>query len=85
MARNREEPNRFLGFPIKSGSFPRRSGSRDTEEEPQRVMGLPVDWFGPADLDWLQDLAHPVRAYRRWARRRRLGPYDMDDDNRRPG
>jgi hypothetical protein len=87
MARNREEPNRFLGFPVKSGSFPfpQRSGSRDTEEEPQHVMGLPVDWFGPADLDWLEDLAHPVRAYRRWARRRRLGPYDMDDDHRGPG
>jgi hypothetical protein len=41
MARDRYEPNRFLGFPV--GASPRaRPG-----EEPQRMMGMPVDWLGP--------------------------------------
>ncbi len=43
-------------------------------------MGLPADWFESVDLGQLRILAHPVRAYRRWARRRRLGPYATDED-----
>jgi len=87
------EPNRFLGFPVSSRPRARRDGEPQPRqgEEPQRVMGFPVDrlgeWFGPADGDWLGSLAHPVRGYRRWLRRRRLGPYAVDDDEpgRRPG
>jgi hypothetical protein len=45
-------------------------------------MGLPGDWFEDVNLDGLRSLAHPVRAYRRWARRRRLGPYATDEDER---
>jgi hypothetical protein len=97
------EPNRFLGFPVRSGPRAKRQG------ESQRVMGFPVDWFGsvaPAGRDGSVDrdgsvgrdgsvdrdgsvgrdqvwpLAHPIRGYKRWLRRRRLGPYAVDEDQR---
>jgi hypothetical protein len=74
MADDRYEPNRVLGIPIGTNPNARR------DEEQQRVLGFPVDSFGPVDLDWLQPLVHPVREYRRWLRRRRLGPYAIDED-----
>jgi hypothetical protein len=76
-ARQGEEPQRFMGVPLR-GIGPR--ARRDYE--PQRVMGFPIDSFGPsaADRERLLALAHPVRMYKRWARRRRLGPYAVDDD-----
>jgi hypothetical protein len=51
-------------------------------EEPQRAMGQPIDSPGPsaADREWLLSLLHPVRTYKRWVRRRRMGPYAPDDD-----
>ena len=51
-------------------------------EEPQRVMGFPVDSLGPghAERERLRSLAHPIRTYKRWVRRRRLGPYATDED-----
>ena len=49
-------------------------------EEPQRVMGFPVGSFGPGTAEGLRSLAHPIRTYKRWARRRRLGPYATDED-----
>ena len=82
------EPNRFLGFPVRSGPRPKRHG------ESQRVLGFPVDWFGsvaPADSavrdgsvgrDQVWPLAHPILGYKRWLRRRRLGPYAVDEDQR---
>jgi hypothetical protein len=91
MADDRYEPNRVLGFPIRADrqgqqrrdgpGTQRHDGQR---EEPQRVMGFPVDSFGPVDLDWLRPLAHPIREYRRWARRRRLGPYATGEDEPGP-
>ena len=48
------------------------------------MMGFPVDWFDGVDLDWLDSLAHPVRSYQRWLRRRRLGLYATDDDEPTP-
>jgi hypothetical protein len=74
MADDRYEPNRVLGIPIS------RNPDARPDEEAQRVLGIPVDSFGPVDLDWLRPLAHPIREYRRWARRRRLGPYAIDED-----
>jgi hypothetical protein len=68
------EPNRVLGFPRTRDPRARQG------EEPQRMMGMPVDWFGGVDLEWFGSLAHPIREYRRWLRRRRLGPYATDDD-----
>jgi hypothetical protein len=47
------------------------------------MMGFPVDSIGPRpeDLERLRaSLAHPVRSYQRWLRRRRLGPYATDED-----
>lgn len=76
MPDDRYEPNRFLGFPLARDRDPRAR----TAEEPQRVMGFPVDWFSGVDLSGLDWMAHPVREYRRWLRRRRLGPYAVDDD-----
>jgi hypothetical protein len=74
MARDRYEPNRFLGFPLSKDPHARQV------EEPQRVMGIPVDLFSDVDLGGFRALAHPIREYRRWLRRRRLSPYATDDD-----
>jgi hypothetical protein len=76
------EPNRVLGFPLRRDPNPGQGGEpqRVQAEEPQRVMGFPVDRFGRVDTGWLQSLAHPVRGWRRWLRRRRLGPYATGDD-----
>jgi hypothetical protein len=77
MTSGQEERNRVLGMPV----GPRGPGQRaNTGEEPQHVMGFPADWVESVDLGQLRSLAHPVRAYRRWARRRRLGPYVTDED-----
>jgi hypothetical protein len=74
MARDRYEPNRFLGFPLTKDPHARQV------EEPQRVMGMPIDLFGDVDLGGFRSLAHPIRECRRWLRRRRLGPYATDED-----
>ncbi len=74
MAGDQNEPNRMLGIPWRPGPQARQG------EEPQRVMGFPVDWIGTVDRDWAWSLAHPIRGYRRWLRRRRLGPYATDED-----
>jgi hypothetical protein len=79
VASDREEPNRVLGMPLQTGPHARQG------EEQQRVPGVPAGWFGPVDRDWLRSLAHPVRGYKRWLRRRRLGPYAVDEDEPRPG
>ena len=71
---DQHEPNRVLGIPWRPDSQARQG------EEPQRVMGFPVDWFGFIDRDWMWSIAHPVRGYQRWLRRRRLGPYAVDED-----
>lgn len=68
------EPNRVFGMPRGAHPYARQG------EEPQRVMGIPVDWFGPVDPRIQQSLAHPIRAYRRWKLRRRLGPFAPDED-----
>jgi hypothetical protein len=79
MADDEYEPNRVLGVPWTQQPRTRQG------EEPQRVMGFPVDWFGAVfgavDLGWLRSLAHPVRGYRR---RRRLDPHAIDDRESRP-
>ena len=74
MADDRHEPNRFLGFPVRTGQRAER------DEESQRVMGFPVDGFGGGNRVQIGPLAHPIRGYKRWLRRRRLGPYAVDED-----
>ncbi len=89
MAGDEYEPNRVLGFPVtrdpraKQAAQDRGPKPRQ-DREPQRMMGFPVDWFGPVDGEWVESLAHPVRTYRRWLRRRRLGPYAIDEDEPSP-
>ena len=53
--------------------MPRRQHRREGEE-PQRALGIPVDWFAGVDVEFFRSFLHPVKAYRRWDRRRRLGP-----------
>jgi hypothetical protein len=76
MARDRYEPNRFLGFPLTKDPHARQV------EEPQRVMGIPVDLFSDVDLGGFRALAHPIREYRRWRRgvRQDRDPYATDDE-----
>jgi hypothetical protein len=74
MADDGYEPNRFLGFPVRTGPRAKR------DEESQRVMGFPVDWLAGVDRVQVGPLAHPIRGYKRWLRRRRLGPYAVDED-----
>jgi hypothetical protein len=85
MAGEDYEPNRVLGIPVRG---PRSGGGDEPparrDEEPQRVMGFPVDLFsGPSrGRPGLESLAHPVRRYRQWRQRRRLGPFEVDGDER---
>jgi hypothetical protein len=67
-----EEPQYILGQPI------RYLGPNSGPYEPQRVMGYPIDSLrpSPADIEWFTSWLHPIRTYKRWVRRRRLGPYD---------
>jgi hypothetical protein len=74
MPDDKYEPNRVFGVPLGRGPQASRG------EEPQRVLGIPVDWFGSSGSHLIQPLRHPVRAFRRWNLRRRLGPYAHDDD-----
>jgi hypothetical protein len=69
-----DEPQRVLGQPIQD------LGPGSRPDEPQRVMGYPVDSIGPtpADVEWFKSWLHPIRIYKRWTRRRRLGPYDLE-------
>ena len=62
-----EERNRVFGMPLGPDPHARQG------EEQQRVLGVPVDWFGPVDRDWLQSLIHPVRRYKQWVQHRRAG------------
>lgn len=76
MADDHYEPNRFLGFPVRTG----RTGHTDQTghtghharqgEESQRVMGFPVDWFGGVDRDQVRPLARAIQACKRWLRGR---------------
>src|SRR5690242_20619291 len=76
-ARQGEEPQPVLGLPVRDhGPHARR------DIAPKRVLGFPVNSLGPepAGREQLLSLVHPIRTYKRWARRRRLGPYATDQD-----
>jgi hypothetical protein len=75
MTGNGDERNRVLGFPARSGRHP---GQR----EEQHVMGFPASWFDDINVDALAWLVHPVRQYRRWARRRHADPHVTGEDER---
>ena len=74
MSNNGEERNRVFGIPIGTGPHDPQG------EEKQRVLGFPVDTFDGVNLGGLRSLAHPIRRYKRWSRRRRLGPYAPEED-----
>jgi hypothetical protein len=76
VASDQEERNKVFGMP---------RGADPHAEEPQRVLGVPVDWYGPVDWGWLRSVRHPINAYKRWTLRRRLGPYAPDHDEGNPG
>jgi hypothetical protein len=78
VASDQEERNRVFGMP--RGADPRAKQG----EERQQVLGVPADWFGPLDWGWSRSVAHPIKAYKRWTLRRRLGPYAPDDDEGNP-
>lgn len=75
MTRQHEETNRVLGMTRKQH---RREG-----EEPQRALGIPVGWIAEVDVAFFRSFLHPIKAYRRWDRRRRLGAYALDDEDER--
>jgi hypothetical protein len=75
VSRDGEEPNKVFGMARRDiGPHARQ------DEEPQHVLGIPVDWYGPADGVRLRSLRHPIKTYKRWTLRRRLGPYAPDDE-----
>jgi hypothetical protein len=76
VSRDGEEPNKVFGM-IRRDMGPHAR----QDEEPQRVLGVPVDWYGPVDAVRLRSLRHPVKACKRWRLRRRLGPYAPDDED----
>ena len=78
MAADREERNKILGMPRRAAPHAREGG------EPQRVLGIPVDWYGPVDWNRLRSLRHPIKGYKRWALHRRLGPYAPDERDAEP-
>lgn len=73
MSGDREEPKRVLGVPVRTDLH------ASEDEAGQRVFGVPVDWYGQIDWDWLRSLRHPIKAYRRWTLIRRLGPYAPEE------
>ena len=76
VSRDSEEPDKVLGM-VRRDIGPHAF----QDEEPQRVLGVPVGWYGPVDGVWLRSLRHPIKAYKRWTLRRRLGPYAPGDED----
>jgi hypothetical protein len=76
MSRDGEEQHRVFGLVSRDIGPRARQG-----EEPRRVLGVPVDWYGTVDGVRLPSLRHPIKAYKRWTLRRRLGPYAPDDES----
>jgi hypothetical protein len=78
MASDREERNKIFGMPRGVDPYARQG------EEPQRVLGVPVDWFGPVGRDPLRSLRHPLKAYKHWSLRRRQGPFAPEEGDPGP-
>jgi hypothetical protein len=72
LTRDQEERNRVLGFPLERHPNTRPAGEpqhppraaraqRQQGGEPQRVLGLPVDWFEEFADDVLRPLLRRIR------------------------
>jgi hypothetical protein len=72
VTRDQQERNRVLGFPLERHPNTRPAGEpqhppraaraqRQPGAEPQRVLGLPVDWFGEFANDVLRPLLRRIR------------------------
>ena len=84
MPRDNYEPNRIMGFPRTRSPHARQG------EEPQRMMGMPADWFSDGGAGHFRPLAHPFREFRQWLlrelrerRERRQGDPPIQDDGPR--
>lgn len=78
MAGNQDKPHWGLLKPP-----PDPNGRLD--EQPRWGLGVADGRYGPpVGRDWIRSLAHPVQGYRRWAQRRRLGPYAPDEHDPEP-
>jgi hypothetical protein len=75
VTRDQEERNRVLGFPLERHPNTRPAGARQHPSqpgraqrqqgaEPQRVLGLPVDWFAELADDVLRRLLRRIRRTR---------------------
>ncbi len=74
MTGDREEQNRVLGFPVGRHPDARPAGKQRPPqaaqsqprpgEEPQRVLGFPVDWSGRRSSDVLRSLLRRIRRTR---------------------
>jgi hypothetical protein len=73
MSGDGRERNRAFGVPL-------GREARANRPEPQRVLGFPVTVFQNVDTEFFRGFVHPVKAYQRWSRRRRLGAYAVDED-----
>jgi hypothetical protein len=78
VASDREERNKVFGLP--RGADP----SARQGEGQQHMLGLPADWFGPVDRDLLRSLRHPIKGYKHWVLRRRLGPFAPEEGDPPP-
>jgi hypothetical protein len=78
MPSDQEERNTFFGIPRGAGSSARQ------DEETRRVLGVPVDWYGPVDPDLFRSLRRPIKTYKQWLLRRRLGPFAPEEGDPEP-
>jgi hypothetical protein len=78
MTGDREERTRAFGMPQGTDRHARQG------EEPQRVLGVPLDWYGPVNRELYRAFTHPVRTFKRWRLRRRLGPYAPPEEEPQP-
>jgi hypothetical protein len=78
MASDREERNKVFGMPREVDRSARQG------EEPRRVLGVSADWYDPVDWDRLRSFRHPIKAYKQWSLRHRLGPFAPEEGDPEP-
>ena len=61
---------------FQSGQVSGLSGTRNRSVS----WAFPLTGLGGVDRVQVGPLRHPIRGYKRWLRRRRLGPYAVEED-----